>query len=538
MGPVRAEGDDCGRLGCRRSMIEAFGKRPRAPPRPRVGDDGDDAPRHGLEPHRASELALSEDEQFAYRAGGAGPAVPFVEIRARGAEGSSRGTGTMGELEVRGVWIASAYYDAPDGGRPLDRRRLVQDRGHRHDRAERLHRDPGPGQGPRQVRRRVDLDRGARERADGASRRRRGGRDRDPGREVVERPLAVVVLREGAAAGPDELRDFLAPSFAKWWLPDRFEFVDELPKTAVGKFRKTAYATVRRTGPRDLRRRMDASSRPSRTAPSRSSRSTTRRSTPSPRRCSRTGGRARPSRRRRRPRARSCSAAGANVAFVAGADIKEFPSLRESAGRRAARRAGSRSSARGWTPPTRRSSPPSRASVSAAGSSSRCAATSASRRGRRLGQPEIKLGLIPAAAGRSGCRASSESAGRCCSTSTGEFVDAQTAYEPGASSRRSSRRAAARRRARDRPHDRRAVAARGRRAARARARPATCRSRKASPRGGRLPPLPGERGRPGGRGGVPREARAAVHRSVSAVVIEEIGGPEQLVLRDVPIRAR
>jgi fatty-acyl-CoA synthase len=33
---------------------------------------------------------------------------------------------------------------------------------------------------------------------------------------------------------------FTAPSFAKWWLPDRFEFLDEIPKTAVGKFRKTA----------------------------------------------------------------------------------------------------------------------------------------------------------------------------------------------------------------------------------------------------------------------------------------------------------
>ena len=30
------------------------------------------------------------------------------------------------------------------------------------------------------------------------------------------------------------------PNFAKWWLPDRFEFVEEIPKTAVGKFRKTA----------------------------------------------------------------------------------------------------------------------------------------------------------------------------------------------------------------------------------------------------------------------------------------------------------
>ncbi len=55
-----------------------------------------------------------------------------------------------------------------------------------------------------------------------------------------ERPLAVVVLREGATATGDELREFLAPQFAKWWLPDGFEFVAEIPKTAVGKFRKTA----------------------------------------------------------------------------------------------------------------------------------------------------------------------------------------------------------------------------------------------------------------------------------------------------------
>ena len=61
-----------------------------------------------------------------------------------------------------------------------------------------------------------------------------------PDEKWSERPLAVVVLREGEEASPDELREFLAPSFAKWWLPEKFEFVDEIPKTAVGKFRKTA----------------------------------------------------------------------------------------------------------------------------------------------------------------------------------------------------------------------------------------------------------------------------------------------------------
>jgi fatty-acyl-CoA synthase len=54
-----------------------------------------------------------------------------------------------------------------------------------------------------------------------------------------ERPLAVVVFHDGQTADDDELRAFLAPNFAKWWLPERFEAVEEIPKTAVGKFRKT-----------------------------------------------------------------------------------------------------------------------------------------------------------------------------------------------------------------------------------------------------------------------------------------------------------
>jgi len=50
----------------------------------------------------------------------------------------------------------------------------------------------------------------------------------------------ALLEREGGAASAEELREFLAPSFAKFWLPDAFEFVEEIPKTAVGKFRKTA----------------------------------------------------------------------------------------------------------------------------------------------------------------------------------------------------------------------------------------------------------------------------------------------------------
>ena len=55
-----------------------------------------------------------------------------------------------------------------------------------------------------------------------------------------ERPLAAVVLKEGAEATPEELRAYLAKTFAKWQLPDAFVFMSEIPRTSVGKFKKTA----------------------------------------------------------------------------------------------------------------------------------------------------------------------------------------------------------------------------------------------------------------------------------------------------------
>ena len=53
-----------------------------------------------------------------------------------------------------------------------------------------------------------------------------------------ERPLATVVLRPGATATKDELIEHLRPRVAKWWLPDDVVFIDEVPKTSVGKFSK------------------------------------------------------------------------------------------------------------------------------------------------------------------------------------------------------------------------------------------------------------------------------------------------------------
>jgi len=53
-----------------------------------------------------------------------------------------------------------------------------------------------------------------------------------------ERPLATVVLKPGASATKEELIEFLTPRVAKWWLPDDVVFIDEVPKTSVGKFSK------------------------------------------------------------------------------------------------------------------------------------------------------------------------------------------------------------------------------------------------------------------------------------------------------------
>ncbi len=59
-----------------------------------------------------------------------------------------------------------------------------------------------------------------------------------PHEKWQERPLACVVLKEPDSVSKDELLEWLAPRVAKWWLPDDIAFVDEIPKTSVGKFSK------------------------------------------------------------------------------------------------------------------------------------------------------------------------------------------------------------------------------------------------------------------------------------------------------------
>jgi fatty-acyl-CoA synthase len=59
-----------------------------------------------------------------------------------------------------------------------------------------------------------------------------------PDERWSERPCACVVRSQGSELDGDALRAFLADRVAKWWLPERVEFIDEVPKTSVGKFDK------------------------------------------------------------------------------------------------------------------------------------------------------------------------------------------------------------------------------------------------------------------------------------------------------------
>ncbi len=189
-----------------------------------------------------ADLDDADDEtRFAYRAKQGLPA-PFVEIRARGAEGLVPWDGqTMGELEVRGVWIASAYYDdesqadrwTDDGWFKTGDIVTIDERGfiEIQDRSKDVIKSGGEWISSVLMENALMGHAAVAEAAVIAV----------PDPKWQERPLAVVVWREGQSATPEELREHLAGAgFAKWQLPDRFESVDEIPKTAVGKFRKTA----------------------------------------------------------------------------------------------------------------------------------------------------------------------------------------------------------------------------------------------------------------------------------------------------------
>ncbi|HEV7821518.1 MAG TPA: AMP-binding protein, partial [Burkholderiales bacterium] len=191
----------------------------------------------GLRPHM---LDWPEAKQLEARAKQGMP-VPFVELRLMGEDGEAPWDGiASGEIEVRGPWIAASYYNAPeqadcwtkDGWFKTGDVATMDEHGYVRivDRAKDLVKSGGEWISS------VDLENALM------------GHPSVKEACVIgihhpkwqERPLAAVVLRDGTRATPEDLRGFLAKSFAKWQLPDAFVFVDAIPRTSVGKFKKTA----------------------------------------------------------------------------------------------------------------------------------------------------------------------------------------------------------------------------------------------------------------------------------------------------------
>jgi fatty-acyl-CoA synthase len=188
----------------------------------------------------STERDAPSERQFKYRSKQGTP-LPFVEIRASTATGPAPWDGqTMGELEVRGAWIASQYYHQPDLGD-----RFTEDGWFKTgdivtidpcgcveitDRSKDLVKSGGEWISSVALESALMGHPAVAEAAVIAV----------PHPKWDERPLAVVVLKKGQQATAEELVEYLRPSFAKWWLPDAVEFIDAIPRTSAGKFRKSA----------------------------------------------------------------------------------------------------------------------------------------------------------------------------------------------------------------------------------------------------------------------------------------------------------
>jgi fatty-acyl-CoA synthase len=187
------------------------------------------------------DLADADDETKFDYISMQGLPLPLVELRYRDEEGNLLPWDgeSMGELEIRGPWVAAGYYDTPeqadrwteDGWFRTGDVVSLHPRGYIQikDRSKDVIKSGGEWISSVELENALMAHPAVAEAAVVAI----------PDAKWDERPLAAVVLREGATATPEELHAFLAPSFAKFWLPDRFEFIAEIPKTSVGKFRKT-----------------------------------------------------------------------------------------------------------------------------------------------------------------------------------------------------------------------------------------------------------------------------------------------------------
>jgi fatty-acyl-CoA synthase len=173
----------------------------------------------------------------------AGLPFPFVEVRTVTPDGEAPWDGeTTGELQVRGPWVAASYYQMPEAAdrwtadgwfrtgdvATIDREGYVRIA----DRTKDVIKSGGEWISSVALENTLMAHPGVKEAVVIGV----------PHPKWSERPLAVVVKKDEGRTAEDELRrelrDLLAQKFAKWQLPDAIVFVEEIPRTSVGKFQK------------------------------------------------------------------------------------------------------------------------------------------------------------------------------------------------------------------------------------------------------------------------------------------------------------
>jgi len=168
-----------------------------------------------------------------------GRPLPWVELRLSGDDEKEvpwDGQST-GEIEVRGPWIASRYFRDESGDEKFDAGWLrtgdiaavnADSSVQITDRAKDVIKSGGEWISSVELENEVMAHPDVVEAAVIAK----------PDPRWAERPLCCVVLREGASTTAQDLVEHLQGRVAKWWTPDEFAFVEEVPKTSVGKFDK------------------------------------------------------------------------------------------------------------------------------------------------------------------------------------------------------------------------------------------------------------------------------------------------------------
>ncbi len=168
----------------------------------------------------------------------AGRIVPGVEVRVVGEDGTilPNDGESVGEFEIRGPWVTGSYYRDPDPDRfhsgwlrtgdvgSLDQLGYMQI----SDRTKDVIKSGGEWISSVELENEVMAHPDVFEAAVVAV----------PDARWQERPLVCVVPVPGATPSADELVAFLQGRVARWWLPERWTFLSEIPKTSVGKFDK------------------------------------------------------------------------------------------------------------------------------------------------------------------------------------------------------------------------------------------------------------------------------------------------------------